>query len=569
MLISLRVKNLALVEQVRIEWGGGLNVVTGETGAGKSILIGALKLLLGERADRKWIRAGADACGAEAVFDVSALSDFPALLEELGAAPAEDGQLIVRRIVKESGAGQNLVNDTPVTLQTLKRIGERLVDLHGPHDHQSLLNPAFQLDVLDAYGASHREFEAYAAQWRTLRELEARRAALQGGDEEVAARTDLLRFRIQELDEAKPEAGEDEAVAREQDVASHAHRILELGQGLLAALQEGEGSAFDALAAAQRALEELARLLPEAEAWRQEARGLAQQTQALSDAARAAMDRVEADPARLDWLDRRLALYQRLKKKYGADAAGLVQLLGDSRAALKELSERGERLAEVERRIASAQEQARAAGAALGRKRRAAAGHLGQAVTRHLKELGFPHGAFDVEVTEVEPGPTGCDAVSFGFAPNPGEARKPLREIASSGEISRVMLATKAVLARHDRIPVLVFDEVDANIGGEMGIAVGRKLAALAADHQVLCITHLPQVAVHGAAHFAVSKRVREGRTFTDVARLDAPARVEEVARMLGGRDLTRVTLQHAKELLAAAQPAAAPDSAPRSKSPA
>ncbi|HMP77176.1 MAG TPA: DNA repair protein RecN [Kiritimatiellia bacterium] len=552
MLLSLRVKNLALVEQARLEWEPGLNVITGETGAGKSILIGALKLLLGERADRKWIRTGTDACGAEAVFDVSKLDDLPALLEELGLPPAEDGQLIVRRIVKENGAGQNLVNDTPVTLQALKRIGERLVDMHGPYDHQSLLNPLFQLDVLDAYGGLESDRAGCREHHRVMSELEAQRDALQGGDEEVSARIDLLQFRINELEEAAPEAGEDDAVAQEHAVASHAQRILELGQGVLSALQDAEGNAFDALAGAQRSLDELARLLPDAAEWKTEARAAAQQIQALAEAMRGALDRVEADPARLDWLEQRLALYQRLKRKYANDAAGLVRLLDESRTALKELSQRGERLAEVEQRIAKARAELVSRGRALGRKRRATAEKLAKAVTAQLRELGFPHGAFDVAIEEAEPGPTGCDAVSFGFAPNLGEARKPLRDIASSGEISRVMLATKAVLAKHDRIPVLVFDEVDANVGGEMGIAVGRKLAALGASHQVICITHLPQVAAQGGTHFAVVKRVRDGRTFTEVDRLDAKARVDEIARMLGGKDLTKVTLQHAKELLAA-----------------
>lgn len=552
MLLALRVKNLALVEQARIEWEPGLNVITGETGAGKSILIGALKLLLGERADRKWIRAGADACGAEAVFDISRVPDLPALLDELGLPPPDDGQLIVRRIVKESGASQHLVNDTPVTLQAMKRIGERLVDMHGPHDHQSLLDPAFQLDVLDSYAELDSERAACAERWRRIRELDAQRDALKGGDEEVAARIDLLQFRIKELEEARPEAGEDEAVAREHAVASHAQRILELGQGVLNALQDGEGNAFDALAGAQRALEELGRLLPDGAAWRDEARETARQIQALAESMRSALDRVEADPSRLDWLEQRLALYQRLKKKYGADAAGLVRILDDSRSALKELQQRGERLAAVEQRIAAARAELLAAGRVLSKKRRAAAEKLAAAITAQLRELGFAHGAFSVDLADAEPGPTGCDAVSFGFAPNPGEIRKPLREIASSGEISRVMLATKVVLAKHDRIPVLVFDEVDANIGGEMGLAVGRKLAALGAGHQVLCITHLPQVAAQGRAHYAVVKRVRNGRTFTEVDALDEKARVDEIARMLGGKDLTRVTLQHARELLAA-----------------
>lgn len=550
MLLSLRVKNLALVESARIEWGAGLNVITGETGAGKSILIGALKLLLGERADRKWIRTGADACGAEAVFDVSALSGFPAFLEELGLPETEDGQLIVRRIVKESGAGQNLINDTPVTLQAMKRLGERLVDMHGPYDHQSLLNPRFQLDVLDAYGVLEEERAVCAEKYRALQELEAQRDALQGGDEEVSARMDLLQFRIKELEEAKPEAGEDESVSQEHGVASHAQRILELGQGVLGALQDGEGNAFDSLVGAQRALEELSRLLPEADEWKGEARAAAQQLQSLTETMRDVLDRVEADPARLDWLEQRLSMYQRLKRKYGADAAGLVKLLDDSRDALKDLSQRGEKLAAVEKKIDAAGKELLSTGRALGKKRRAVADKLAKAVTTQLRELGFQHGAFGVAVLEAEPGPTGCDEVSFEFAPNLGEAGKPLREIASSGEISRVMLATKAVLAKHDKIPLLVFDEVDANVGGEMGIAVGRKLAALGASHQVICITHLPQVAAQGATHFAVIKRVHDGRTFTEVEQLDSQSRVEEIARMLGGKDLTKVTLQHAREML-------------------
>lgn len=550
MLLSLRVKNLALVESARIEWGAGLNVITGETGAGKSILIGALKLLLGERADRKWIRAGAEACGAEAVFDVTALKDLPALLEELGLPPAEEGQLIIRRIVKDSGAGQNLVNDTPVTLQTMKRLGERLVDMHGPYDHQSLLSPRFQLDVLDAYGALEKERAACAEKYRVLRELESQRDALQGGDEEVSARMDLLQFRIKELEEAKPEAGEDESVAQEHAVASHAQRILELGQGVLGALQDGEGNAFDSLVGAQRALEELSRLLPDAEEWKGEVRATAQQLQSLAETMRDAMDRVEADPARLDWLEQRLAMYQRLKRKYGVDAVGLVKLLEDSREALKELSQRGEKLVAVEKKIDDAGKELLSVGRALQKKRRAVADELATAVTTQLRELGFQHGAFGVATREAEPGPTGCDEVSFEFAPNLGEAKKPLREIASSGEISRVMLATKAVLAKHDKIPLLVFDEVDANVGGEMGIAVGRKLAALGASHQVICITHLPQVAAQGSTHFAVVKRVHDGRTFTEVEPLDEKSRVDEIARMLGGKDLTKVTLQHAREML-------------------
>lgn len=554
MLATLRVKNLALVENVRIDFAPGLNVITGETGAGKSILIGALHLLLGDRADKKYIRAGAEACGAEAVFHFEQTGALDALLDTLGLPPCEEGQLIVRRIIKAAGGGQTLVNDAPITLQGLASLGVRLVDMHGPYDHQSLLNPAFQLEVLDAYGQLDRERTAFTERHRALLALTAERADLAGGsDEEVAQQLDLLAYRLKEIEDVAPVEGEDSAVEQEHRVASHAQRILELGGGIRAALQEGETSAFDSLAGAQRALEELARLMPEAEAWRQEARGVAVQLQGLSEAIAGALDRVEADPSRLQWLEQRMAAYQKLKRKHGATVADILRVRDETRARLRQLQSRGERLAELDAQLAKGREALLQLGRELGAKRREAAGKLAKAVTRELRELGFPHGAFAVDLTEGEPQATGLDTAAFGFAPNVGEPMRPLRDIASSGEISRVMLATKAVLAKHDRIPVLVFDEVDANIGGEMGLAVGRKLAALGASHQVICITHLPQVAVHGAVHHAVRKVVRDERTFTEVDLLDGEARVEEVARMLGGRDLTPVTLQHAKALLTAA----------------
>ncbi|MCS6772299.1 MAG: DNA repair protein RecN [Kiritimatiellae bacterium] len=554
MLLSLRVRNLALVEEAAVEWASGLNVVTGETGAGKSILIGALQLLLGERADKKWIRSGSDYALAEAVFDIRRAPEAAAVLEELGLPPADDSRLVIRRVVRETSAGQILINDSPVTLQALRRLGDQLVDIHGPYDHQSLLDPRFQLALLDSFGGLHEARRECAGAWQRILELETQRRELGGSDEDVSARIDLLRFRVKELEDAAPQAGEDEAVAREHAIASQAQRILELGHAALNALQEGEQNAFDALAAAQRALDELSRLMPDGAAWREEARNAARQIQALAESIRASLDRVETDPGRLAWLEQRLATYQKLRKKYGVDAAGLVQVLEESRTALRELLRRDERLEELEQRIQQAREAHLAAALALRARRRDAASALAAAVTRHLGELGFARASFSVELADAPPGPTGCDEVCFGFAPNPGEPRKPLREIASSGEMARVMLATKAALAQHDKIPVLIFDEVDANIGGEIGLAVGKKLAALGKSHQVICITHLPQVAAQGSAHYAVSKTIRNGRTVTRVERLDEEGRIAELARMLGGRDHTRVTIQHAREMLAAAR---------------
>lgn len=551
MLTTLRVKNLALVESVRLDLQPGLNVITGETGAGKSILLGALALLLGERADRKFVREGADACGAEAVFTLRDARSINELLEEFGVAPCEDDQLIIRRIVKAGGTGQNLVNDSPVTLQLLKQLGERLVDMHGPHDHQSLLRPSFQLELLDAYGHTATELAAYGETWSHKMELERRREVLAGDTTDVDAQLDLLRYRVREIEDAAPQEGEEESVLREHTVVSNAQRVLELGGAAMAALAEGEVTAFDALAAAQKHLEELARIMPAAEGWRAEARAAAVQVQELAASIQSELDRIEGDSERLDWLDQRIATYQKLKRKYGPAVADVLANLEKARARLRDLETRGEQIAAIEKELATLNAELTKRGGRLRDKRQEAAAKLAKAITRELRALGFAHGRFDVELRGREPQASGIDDVEFGFAPNAGEGMKPLRAIASSGEISRVMLATKAVLAGHDRIPLLIFDEIDANVGGETGSAVGRKLAELGGSHQVICITHLPQVAACGATHFAVTKSVRDKRTITDVERLDEEARVSEIARMLGGRDLTKVTLQHARELLA------------------
>lgn len=550
MLVTLRVKNLALVESARVDFQPGLNVITGETGAGKSILVGALALLLGERADRRMIRAGTDSCGAEALFQLPGHPGVAALLEELGVPPMEDGQLIVRRIVKADGPGQNLINDSPVTAQGLKRLGELILDMHGPHEHQSLLHPERQLAILDAF-AHVEEFRAACAEvYASIQTIREERAALEGAGADLEAQLDLLRHRVKEIGDAAPVEGEDVRIEEEQRVAGSAQRLLELGGAVVGALTEGETNAFDRLAESQRLLEEMARLMPQADGWRQEILQIARQVQEVAAGLQSTLESVESNPERLQWLDQRLAIYQRLKKKYGGSVSQMLAVLDESRTRLRGLESRGDRLSELAGAEKNLWVSYQASADRLREKRQAAAKKLADAVTRELQALGFPRSAFSVDLKEAEPRATGADAVEFGFAPNAGEPGQPLRTIASSGEISRVMLATKAVLSSHDRIPVLVFDEVDANLGGETGLAVGRKLRALAKRHQVLCITHLPQVAAHGEFHFVVAKRVQEGRTITEVRALDKDERVEELARMLGGRDVTKSVTQHAKELL-------------------
>jgi DNA repair protein RecN (Recombination protein N) len=336
----------------------------------------------------------------------------------------------------------------------------------------------------------------------------------------------------------------------EHNIVGNAQRILELSGEALQCMHEGEPSSFDLMAKAQGALEQLATIFPEARCWLEEASGMATQLQELSSTIRGVVERLDADPSRLDDLDTRLGLYSRLNKKYGGSTEAVLATLRESKARLHDLQTREEQLAHLDRDESTIRERVTKTGEKLSRNRKKVAESLAKQITEHLRDLGFEHGAFSVELTGSGPGHSGLDQIDFGFQPNAGEEMRSLKSIASSGEISRVMLAVKAVLAEHDKIPLLVFDEIDANVGGEMGHAIGQKMSEVSRHHQLVTITHLPQVAVHGTTHFSVAKSVEDGRTYTRVNALDEKARTEEIARMLGGKDLTGVTLQHAKEML-------------------
>jgi DNA repair protein RecN (Recombination protein N) len=554
MLQTLRVKNLAIVENIRVDFADGLNVITGETGAGKSVFVGALNLILGERADKSLIRSGEDRCGVEATFQLADSDEVDALLEALGLEPCEDGALLIRRIIAASGSGKILINDAPATAQALKRLGNLLVDMHGPHDHQSLLSPAFQLDLLDAYGHLWPTRATYETLYAAMRELEARRAELDSDDTDTAAQIDLLSYQIKEIEDAELENTSEEELEQEHATVANAQRIIELANGTNQALIEGEGNAFDAMAVVQQLLGELHGILPEGEEWQEEAQSIAVQIQELSSTMTSHVQDIDGDPGRLQWLDDRMTLLHKLKRKYGGTVDEILTFLQTAQQRLSDLEMRGERLAALDKELTTARKALTKQGKLLSEERAKISGKLAKAVTKALQQLGFAHGAFEVHLAECAPEANGMDAIEFGFAPNAGEEMRPLRAIASSGEISRVMLATKAILAAHDRIPVLVFDEIDSNVGGEMGTAVGAKLATVAETHQVLCITHLPQVAVQGASHYVVSKSVEGGRTRTHIGQIAGQERIEEVARMLGGRDLTSVTLKHAEEMLNANQ---------------
>ena len=554
MLSVLRIKNLALAKSTRVELGPGLNVITGETGAGKSVLIGALGLLLGNRADKGLIRTGEDACGAEAQFTLHDADVLNEILAEYGIEPCEDGVLVIRRIVKSSGGGQAFVNDCPVTVQVLKKIGNHLVDIHGPHDHQSLLQPEEQLEILDSFGHSWEERENYEEQYEKVTQLRDSIKALQGDDQEMAEQIDRLAYKIQEIEDAALEEGEDEELLKEHTLLGNAQAIQDIGMMATRGLIEDEGAAFDVLVSCRQAVAGLKGMLPDAASWLEELDELTNRVQELGTDINRTVSDLDYNQERLLWLDDRITLYQQMKRKYGAEVADILDECEAAKSKLEDLQTRGAQLIAKEKELEGALGRLGKAGMELRNKRKSAAVLMSRAIQKELHSLGLKNSRFGIAFTDAPPRHSGMDSIDFVFSPNKGEHEQPLRQIASSGEMSRVMLAAKTILAAHDRIPVMVFDEIDSNVGGETAGSVGRKLSELSVNHQVICITHFPQVAVFGRTHYAVEKMEENERTHSDVRKLTEDERVQEIARMMGGDTRTTVTLEHSREMLAAAR---------------
>ena len=553
MLQHLTVKNLAIVEEASITFGDGLNIITGETGAGKSILMGALNLVLGERADKSVIRSGADEARVEVSFSLNDCAPIDSLLELREIPPCEEGQLIIKRTVSAKGAGRTLVNDSPVTVQTLREIAPLLVDIHGPYDQQSLLKQEFQRSLLDAYGKCADKLALYQQSWQEFRQLESRLDALTADTSDAGEEIDRLQFMADEIRTAALTAADEEELVENHSRAANAEEILALGSDITDALSEAEVSACSRLLHAQARTGQLTRILPVAEEWLTEIQNSILQIQELGSTINGTLSRIETDPAELQFLEERMALVQRLKRKYGGSIQSVNESLAKFEVRLDDLANRSEKIEKLRQQIREQELELTAKGAALTASRKKASGKLAKAITAVLKDLGFANASFEVALQPRPPAGHGADEIVFEFAPNPGEPPRPLKAIASSGEIARVMLAVKAVLAAHDSIPVLVFDEIDANIGGETGRAVGEKLRQVAATHQVISITHLPQSAVYGEQHVKISKEVHENRTRMKARILDHEERVDEIARMLGGKGLTSVIENHAREMLESA----------------
>ena len=549
MLNWLKIKNMALIEALDVEFGESFNVITGETGAGKSILLGTVALLLGERADKGVIRTGTERCELAAGITVNAdIQD--ALLAALEQADIpfepESREIQLRRVIGKS-ANRNYINDTPVTLETLKNIGAFLVDIHAANEHQSLLNRGAQLNILDRFG----KLGDLTAQCRArCREL----AALRGEREKTfadmpsAVEAEHLKMIVEEIEKISPKPGEDEELSVKHSLASNSKTILELTGRSVMNLSDSEESIVDKLGEVYRDIQELARidsvkaqpLLEACDRIVEEARDLSYEIENYGS-------NVEIDEESFLELEDRMSDLQTIKRRYGPSLERVLLECEKANERLLAYSDAEKLRREFQKQEDELLTRLRTAAQNLSKARKKAAGNLCRQVKEKLKVLGFLQSEMDISFNITEPTAHGMDRIEFMFSANPGEQIQPLRNIASSGEISRVMLALKTVLADADTIPVLIFDEIDVNIGGETATQVGKELLHLSSSRQILCISHLAQVAACGRHHYAVVKNVHSGRTVSTIKNLSADARIAEIARMLGA---SKAATAHARELL-------------------
>jgi DNA repair protein RecN (Recombination protein N) len=555
MIKLLRINNIALIPSLEIELGAGLTLLTGETGAGKTIVIDSLGLLFGERASSELIRTGEERASVEAIFDAAGARSF---LDAHGL-PSDGDDLVIRREVQASGKGRATVNGGLVPVSVLRELAPLLAAIHGQHEPQGLLDPETHLDLLDEY-AGLGERAPLVESFRRLREVEAALEGLRGDRREAERRREMLEFQAGEIEKSGLVPGEEEALRREKTLQANAGRLATLAGEAYALLYEDEDAVVSRLGHVYRRVEELAGIDPAFGPHLEARASVRAQLEDLSLFLRDYRETLQVTPGRLDEIESRLLLIERLKKKYGSTAEEVLAFGARCREELRGLGtpEEQERALEAQRSALAAQYLADAL--ELSRLRRAAARELEKKVQAEMKLLAMERTRFAVrfepEAVPADGGDPsswterGLEKGEFLLSPNPGEELRPLARIASGGELSRIMLALKSVASLDARDRTLVFDEVDAGIGGRVAEVVGRKLRGIARQHQVLCVTHLPQIASQADRHLAVRKRVERGRTVTEVRELSAEERVEEVARMLGGETVTDTARDHAREMV-------------------
>ena len=567
MLRELAIRNLAVLEEARVTFAPGLNVLTGETGAGKSIVIDALLLVRGSRAQPDLIRTGADSASVEAIFDVPSTGPLSTTLEEAGHA-APDGQLIIKRELSRSGRHRVFINDSAATVSLLERLGDLLVEIHGQHEHQRLMEPARQLDVLDRFAGCEESRSRLAGVWDRWESARAALARLRDEAREGARKEELYRWELSEIDAVQLREGEEDELRAERRRLQNAERIFAGLQEVMELLNEDAQAVAPRLGRAVALLRDLSRFDPEATEPIEALEGAQAYVEDAVARVRMLRERAVMDPDRLRQIDERLDAIGSIKRKYGETAAAVAAYRAEIAGALDRL-ERHDAIAEdTEREVAVSAAAAAREAVALSEARTDGARKLERLIQRELRTLGMDHARFRAPLRREQAaegdlgsgsggwriGPRGAETVEFLLSANPGEEMKPLAKVVSGGELSRTMLAIKTILAAAEDVPTMVFDEVDAGIGGRVADAVGQKLRQTASGRQVLCVTHLAPIAAFAEHHLVVDKRVVKGTTRTTVTAVDATARVDEVARMLGGEHVTDTSRRHARELLKAAR---------------
>ncbi|TKB75563.1 MAG: DNA repair protein RecN [Nitrospira sp.] len=557
MLTELRIVNFALIEQLSLQFQSGFTVLTGETGAGKSLLIDAIALLVGGRASTDQIRSGEDEAQLEAVFH---LPDSHPLLRRLKLQDIigqNESELILKRILSRSGRHRVYVNGSPCPLRVLEELGGTLVDIHGQHEQQSLLAATNQLDALDAFGRLFELRGQYEQAYQAWKELRAQLEVLQKDVADRARREDMLRFQSQEIQQAGLAPDEEELLRSERQRLVHAYRLRELAHEAYVELQEDEQAVLTRLGRIGRTLAELTQTDPTMGDCEKAAVESAIELKELSGRLRDYAEQLEADPDRQALVEDRLDLIQQLKKKYGGSVEAVLATGSLVQEELRLLGNRHERTAELTDRLGEAVRLLQKLSLQLSKKRLDAAKRMTTLVGGELAALKMEQAIFQVSVSSDESveglGPSGRDRVEFLLSSNPGEPPRPLGRVASGGELSRMMLALKTVLAEMDQVPVLVFDEIDTGVGGAVAAAMGTRLRKLGSFHQVFCITHLPQVASQAEHHLLVEKGLESRRTSTSIRTLKGMGREEEIARMLGGLTITKKVRETAAELIAGA----------------
>ena len=537
MLSLLKINNLALIEEVVWEMGSGLIGITGETGSGKSMVIGALKLIVGQRADTELIRTGEDTCTVEAIFDLKDCSDINIILDELGLEPCSENQLVIRRVLDRKATNKQFINCSPVTLNALKKIGKLLVDLHGPHDHHSLFSSERQLSLLDAYAGLTEITKQHSLAYKKFKSLQSEYDELINSERSNEQAIDLLKHQINEIDEADIKEDEEEQLYKSYHVSRNSKSLLEASSKIISEFHGEENSVIDQLMQLMRSFKELEKFDSSATGYTEKFENALVEIQELQNQLETYAGSIEMEPSKIEEIECRVDLIETLKRKYGNSLGEVLGFRESAHEKLNKNENRHEELKRLETEIEESKSEMHKISEKITKKRISASPKLAKLVTNELKDLGFKKSIFEISLEQKEkPTSMGAESIEFLFAPNPGEPSKALRSIASSGEMSRVMLGLKSTLAGEDAIPVLVFDEIDANVGGAIAQSVGIKMASLGKSHQVISISHLPQVASLSKSHYVVKKKFTNGgRTRSEIMKVDGKERVAEIARMLGG----------------------------------